>query len=189
MVSALDLYRELPPREKPDYCPPVGMRGAPAVRALQELARYLAGNHWGTPERVRIRREAVAAPARDTALHPIPLGEQDQHTTSTQVQAANRRLRNWELSAGRISDDGSVLGAVIDEASYTLIAPRGYRWDRAEVLRRAEPGARVEGAIRAAQLRQIADWERGYSELVGVADDSWSRGPANTDCGLDRNMR
>ena len=32
------------------------------------------------------------------------------------------------LSAGRVSPDGSVLGAVIDTGTYTLLAPRGYRW-------------------------------------------------------------
>lgn len=32
------------------------------------------------------------------------------------------------LSAGRVTDDGSVLGAVIDTANYTIPAPRGYRW-------------------------------------------------------------
>lgn len=145
------------------------MRGAPAVRELQEIAYYLdarrRGVYYRTPARLTAMLEAYAHASRDTSLTAIRLGLSDATLANTVCCEKNGRLRNWNapiatldrsenlryrtinegryssscsythytytpmmLSAGRISDDGSVLGAVINAGSYILLAPRGYRW-------------------------------------------------------------
>lgn len=167
--TALDIYRSLPQSERATYEPPSGMRGAPAVRELQEIAYCLdahkRGGYYRIPDRLLAMRTAYGADTRDMSLALIPLGPHDSTMANDVVTARNRRLKNWNhpeatthcsnnlryktidegryssrcsythytytpmmLSAGRISDDGSVLGAVINTGRYTLPAPRGYRW-------------------------------------------------------------
>lgn len=64
-------------------------------------------------------------------LKPYQLGSYDMDTIEYKG-----RFKGWKgstytplcQSAGRISADGSVLGAVVDKQNYVISAPRGYQW-------------------------------------------------------------